>query len=112
MPEDTGLSGPVTGTLSVHDADVGDALTGVVVGNATFEYNGSTTIPGGIDISALLKAANVTFDTASSNGATVDLHWTYQPLMPISASCMTATSSRSSTSQRSVTVTAMPEPRS
>ena len=29
VPEDTGLSGPVTGTLSVHDADVGDALTGV-----------------------------------------------------------------------------------
>lgn len=80
VPEDTGLSGPVTGTLSVHDADVGDALTGVVVGNATFEYNGSTTIPGGIDISALLDAANVTFDTASSNGGTVDLHWTYQPL--------------------------------
>ncbi len=80
VPEDTGLSGPVTGTLSVHDADVGDALTGFVVGNATFEYNGSTAIPGGIDISALLKAANVTFDTASSNGATVNLHWTYQPL--------------------------------
>ena len=80
VPEDTGLSGPVTGTLSVHDADVGDALTGVVVGNATFEYNGSTTIPGGIDISSLLNAANVTFDTASSNGGTVDLHWTYQPL--------------------------------
>ncbi len=79
MPEDTGLSGPVTGRLSIHDADVGDALTGFVVGNATFEYNGSTTMPGGIDISALLKAANVTFDTASSNGGTVDLHWTYQP---------------------------------
>jgi VCBS repeat-containing protein len=80
IPEDTGLSGPVTGTMSVHDADVGDALTGVVVGNATFKYNGSTTIPGGIDISGLLKAANVTFDTTSSNGGTVDLHWTYQPL--------------------------------
>lgn len=80
VPENTGLSGPVTGTLSVHDADVGDALTGFVVGNATFEYNGSTTIPGGIDISALLKAANVTFDAASSNGGTVNLHWTYQPL--------------------------------
>ena len=80
VPEDIGLSGPVTGTLSVHDADVGDALTGVVVGNATFTYNGSTTIPAGVDISALLKGANVTFDTVSSNGSTVDLHWTYQPL--------------------------------
>ncbi len=80
VPEDTGLSGPVTGRLSVHDADVGDALTGFVVGNATFEYNGSATIQGGVDISSLLKAANVTFDVASSNGGTVDLHWTYQPL--------------------------------
>jgi len=79
VPEDTGLSGPITGRLSIHDADVGDALTGFVVGNATFEYNGSTTMPEGIDISALLKAANVTFDTASSNGGAVDLHWTYQP---------------------------------
>ena len=51
-----------------------------MIGNATFEYNGSTTLPGGIDISALLEAANVTFDTVSSNGGTVDLHWTYQPL--------------------------------
>jgi VCBS repeat-containing protein len=80
VPEDTGLSGPVTGTMSVHDADVGDTLTGAVVGNATYKYNGMSTIPGGIDISALLKAANVTFDTASSNGGTVELHWTYQPL--------------------------------
>lgn len=80
VPEDIGLSGPVTGTMSVHDADVGDALTGFVIGNATFEYNGSTTLPGGVDLSALLSAANVTFDTASSNGGTVNLHWTYQPL--------------------------------
>ena len=27
VPEDTGLSGPVTGTLSIHDADIGDILT-------------------------------------------------------------------------------------
>ena len=80
VPEDTGLSGPVTGRLSVHDADVGDALTGVRrSATPRIEYNGSTTIPAGI-ASSLLKAANVTFDTASSNGGTVDLHWTYQPL--------------------------------
>jgi VCBS repeat-containing protein len=80
VPENTGLSGPVTGTMNVQDADVGDALTGAVLGNATFKYNGTAVLPGGIDISALLKATNVTFDTVSSNGGTVDLHWTYQPL--------------------------------
>ena len=34
-------SEPITGTLSVHDADIGDALTAFVTGNATIEYNGS-----------------------------------------------------------------------
>ena len=77
---DTGLSGPIKGTLSVHDADVGDALTAFVIGNATIEYNGSSTVPGNIDISALVNAANVTFDSASSNGGTVVLNWTYQPI--------------------------------
>ena len=41
-----GLSGPIKGTLSVHDADVGDALTALVTGNATIEYNGSSSVPG------------------------------------------------------------------
>jgi VCBS repeat-containing protein len=70
---------PVTGTLSVHDADIGDTLTAFVTGNATILYNGSTTLPGGIDISALLDAADVTFDTVLSNGGTAVLHWTYDP---------------------------------
>lgn len=79
IPESDGFS-PVTGTMTVHDSDIGDPLTAFVVGNATFTYNGSATIPGNIDISSLLSAANVTFDTAPSNGGTVVLHWTYQPL--------------------------------
>jgi VCBS repeat-containing protein len=70
----------VTGTLSIRDADIGDTLTGFVTGNATIEYNGSTTMPGGIDISALLNAANVTFDSMLSNGGTVVLQWTYHPV--------------------------------
>ena len=77
---DTGISGPINGTLSVFDGDIGDTLTAFVTGSATFEYNGSTTIPGNVDISALLNAANVTFDTASSNAGTVVLNWSYQPL--------------------------------
>jgi hypothetical protein len=75
-----GLSEPIKGTLSVHDADIGDALTAFVTGNATIEYNGSSSVPGNIDISALVNAADVTFDTASSNGGTVALNWTYQPI--------------------------------
>ena len=50
-----------------------------MTGNATIEYNGSTTMPGGIDISALLDAGGVTFDTMLSNGGTAVLQWTYHP---------------------------------
>ena len=77
---DTGLSGPIKGTLSVHDGDIGDTLTAFVIGNATIEYNGSSSVPGNIDISALVNAADVTFDSAPSNGGTVVLNWTYQPI--------------------------------
>ena len=77
---DTGLSGPIKGTLSVHDGDIGDTLTAFVTGNATIEYNGLSSVPGNIDISALVNAADVTFDSASSNGGTVVLNWTYQPI--------------------------------
>ena len=77
---DTGLSGPIKGTLSVYDGDIGDTLTAFVKGNATIEYNGSASVPGSIDISALVDAADVTFDTAPSNGGTVVLNWTYQPI--------------------------------
>jgi VCBS repeat-containing protein len=76
---DTGLSGPIKGTLSVYDGDIGDTLTAFVKGNATIEYNGSASVPGSIDISALVDATDVTFDTAPSNGGTVVLNWTYQP---------------------------------
>jgi VCBS repeat-containing protein len=77
---DTGLPGPIKGTLSVHDADIGDTLTAFVTGNATIEYNGSSSVPGNIDVSALVNAVDVMFDTASSNGGTVVLNWTYQPI--------------------------------
>jgi len=69
---------PITGTLSVHDADIGDTLTAFVTGNATIEYNGS--LPGGIDMAALLAAGNVTFDSTLSNGGTAVLQWTYHPI--------------------------------
>ena len=72
-------SGPIKGTLSVHDSDIGDTLTAFVIGNATIDYNGLTSVPGGIDISALVDAGDVTFDSAPSNGGTVVLNWTYHP---------------------------------
>jgi VCBS repeat-containing protein len=75
-----GLSAPITGTLSVQDADIGDTLTAHVTDNATIEYNGSSSVPGNIDLSALLDKADVTFDSAPSNGGTVVLNWTYQPI--------------------------------
>ena len=54
-------------------------MTAFVTGNATIEYNGSTTLPGGIDISALIAAGDVTFDSMLSNGGTAVLQWTYHP---------------------------------
>jgi len=79
---ETGLSGPIKGTLSAYDGDIGDTLTAFVTGNATIEYNGLPSVPGGIDISALIDAADVKFDSAPSNGGTVVLNWTYQPINP------------------------------
>ena len=69
--------GPITGTLSVHDADIGDTLTAFVTANATIEYNGSSALP--VDIAALIAAGNVTFDSVLSNGGTAVLRWTYHP---------------------------------
>src|SRR6185295_4373397 len=71
--------GPITGTLSIHDGDIGDTLTAFVTGNATIEYNGSPAVPGGVDISTLLDAGGVTFDSMLSNGGTAVLQWTYHP---------------------------------
>ena len=73
------LEGTVSGTMSVHDPDVGDTLTGLVTGNATVLYNNSTTLPNGVDISDLIKAGNITFDSVQSDGGTSVLHWNYDP---------------------------------
>jgi VCBS repeat-containing protein len=75
----TQLAAPVVGTLSVHDSDIGDTLTGAVTGNGTIEYNGSTVLPAGIDVAALIDAADVKFDSVQSDGGTDILHWTYKP---------------------------------
>jgi VCBS repeat-containing protein len=73
------LSAVISGSLSVHDADIGDTLTASVISNAKLDYNGFTAVPGGIDISALIDAGDVAFDSVLSDGGTDVLHWTYHP---------------------------------
>jgi fibronectin-binding autotransporter adhesin len=76
------LSAPISGSLTVSDADIGDTLTASVVGDAHLEYNGSTTLPNNADVSALIAANAITFDTVTSNGGVEVLHWTYDPTNP------------------------------
>ena len=73
------LVGSVSGTLSVHDPDIGDPLTGLVTGNATVLYNNSATLPNGVNVADLIKAGNITFDSVQSDGGTDTLHWNYDP---------------------------------
>jgi VCBS repeat-containing protein len=79
------LAAPISGTLSVHDSDIGDTLTASVIGNASIEFtaaDGSTTLPNGVDIAALIDAGDIRFDTVQTNGGTQTLHWTYNPVDP------------------------------
>ncbi len=73
------LAAPISGTLTVNDADIGDTLTGAVTGNATIEYNGSTTLPANADIDALIAASAIKFDSVATDGGIELLHWTYDP---------------------------------
>ena len=76
------LAAPITGTLTVSDADIGDTLTASVVGDAVIKYNGSTNLPGNADVAALKAASAVTFDSVQTNGGVNVLHWTYDPNNP------------------------------
>ena len=73
------LAAPITGTITVNDADIGDTLTASVTGNAVAEYNGSTTLPSGVDVSALIASGAITFDTVKTTGGQDVLDWTYNP---------------------------------
>ena len=76
------LDSPITGTLTISDASIGDTLTASVIGNAVVEYDGSTTLPLNADMTALIDAAAVTFDSVTTNGGLDVLHWTYNPANP------------------------------
>jgi len=75
------LAAPVSGTLTVTDADIGDTLTADVTDPGIVTYNnGSTNLPAGLDVSSLTDADAITFDSVTSNGGTEVLHWTYNPV--------------------------------
>jgi len=76
------LAAPITGTLTVSDADIGDTLTASVIGNAVLKYNGSPTSPGNVDISKLIASSAITFDSVKSDGGAEVLHWSYDPTNP------------------------------
>lgn len=70
--------GATTGTITVHDADVGDTLALSVTGNATASLNGGA-LPGGVDVSALVASGAISFDSLTSNGGSQTANWTYDP---------------------------------
>ncbi|WP_249143887.1 VCBS domain-containing protein [Bradyrhizobium lablabi] len=72
----------VSGTLTVEDRDVGDHLTVSVIGDGAVEYNGSTKLPDGADVAALIDAGDLAFDSAVSDGGSQLLHWTYHATNP------------------------------
>ena len=76
------LAAPVTGTMNVSDADIGDTLTASVIGDAVIKYNNSTSLPGSADVAALKAASAVTFDSVQTTGGVNVLHWTYDPNNP------------------------------
>jgi VCBS repeat-containing protein len=74
------LAAPVAGSLSVSDADIGAPLTAAVTGNATIDYNGSSTPPANFSFDALTAASAIKFDSVTSNGGTENIDWTYDPV--------------------------------
>jgi VCBS repeat-containing protein len=79
------LAAPITGTISVSDADIGDTLTASVMGDAVITYNGHngpTALPANVDFAALKAASAITFNSVQTNGGTNVLHWTYDPKNP------------------------------
>jgi fibronectin-binding autotransporter adhesin len=76
------LAEPITGTLTVSDDDVGDTLTASVTGPAVIKYNGSTTLPSGVNVDALINPDAVTFDSVTADGKADVLHWSYNPAHP------------------------------
>ena len=73
------LVGSISGTVTATDLDIGDSLTGSVTGDAVARLNGSTTLPAGVDVSALIASGAVSFNTVTTDGGSKVLTWTYNP---------------------------------
>ncbi|MBK9082480.1 MAG: tandem-95 repeat protein [Rhizobiales bacterium] len=69
---------PITGSLTVSDADVGDVLTGEIVGDPVVKIGTTTiTLPAGAE--PLTAAGALSFGAATTNGSSTTLGWTYDP---------------------------------
>jgi fibronectin-binding autotransporter adhesin len=79
---DIQLAEPITGTLTVADNNVGDTLTASVIGPAVIKYNGSTTLPAGVNVDALINPSAVTFESVTADGKADVLNWNYNPDHP------------------------------
>ncbi len=79
IPDHVQLGNPVTGTLTISGADVGDTLTASVIGQGIVNYNGSSVLPQGADVAALINPDTMSFDSVTADGGSDVLHWTYNP---------------------------------
>jgi T1SS-143 domain-containing protein len=67
-----------TGNLAVQDGDVGDTLTAKIIGTSVTLDGEPFELPGGA--ASLIAAGALTFgNTATSDGNTQIIHWTYNP---------------------------------
>ncbi|UFZ01661.1 VCBS domain-containing protein [Bradyrhizobium ontarionense] len=73
------LASDMSGTLTILDKDFGDTLTASVLGNGVVKYNGSSSLPADAHVQALADAGAISFDSATSDGDTETLHWSYHP---------------------------------
>ena len=70
---------PVTGTITIDDADVGDALVLSVTGNGTSFWSGDISGVAPVSVSSLVASNAISFDTLTSNGGAQTIDWTYDP---------------------------------
>jgi fibronectin-binding autotransporter adhesin len=73
------LATPITGTITVSDAVVGDTLTASVIGEGVVKYDGSTTLPADANVAALIDPHAITFDSVTTTAGLDTLNWTYNP---------------------------------
>ncbi|PUE22823.1 hypothetical protein B9Z38_15035 [Limnohabitans sp. MMS-10A-160] len=69
----------INGTVTVNDVDTGNTLTATAA-PATATWSGGTSLPTGVDVSALVAASALTFGPGvTPNGTASNITWTYDP---------------------------------